>query len=217
MRISRRGLIPVAAAALIAASGVLHAVQTGAWSRGRHLAEAAARLHALPLEAGRWRGTELEFDRDQLKAAEAAGALSRSYSDPAGRSVSVMLLCGPHGPVAVHPPTVCFTAAGYSLATEQRRIVLPGQDGRPAAEFWSADFERTVDGRTVRTRTYWSWSDGSGWKAPDRPRFAFAGTPVLHKLYVTRSLGADDGSEPADEFLKAFLPAVDQTLFSSRS
>ncbi len=214
-----RLLIPVCAAVLIAVSGALHAVQTGAWSGGERRTAAAVRLSRIPLNLGDWKGSEIAFDPRQMKAAEADGAVSRSYSHAAGGpAVSVMVLCGPHGPIAVHPPTVCFTSAGFRQATPAERHTVEDDEHRNLGTFWVSDFEKTVEGLPVRIRTYWAWSDGGAWAAPDHARFAFAGAPVLHKLYATRMVsGVDDASsgrfEVTDRFLRQLLPAVGRTAF----
>jgi hypothetical protein len=212
---------PLAAGVLIALSGMLHAVQTEAWELPRRLATAAEQLHDVPPVVGEWHSREITIEPSQLKAAEAAGGIARIYEHPSGERVNILLLCGPTGPIAVHPPTVCFTAAGYEQVTPQQRFVLTGDDGRPAA-FWMADFERGIDGVPVRIRTYWGWSFGEGWKAPEHSRLAFAGTGVLNKLYVTYEVPRDRArvkptSEPVSLFLKAFLPEVDRALFSTAS
>ena len=221
-----RTIIPVVAGALLAASGILHAYQTGVWNSGKQLSQAAARLSQIPLSVGDWQGTPLEFDPRQLKAAEAAGALSRVYKSEDSRPMNVMLLCGPHGPIALHPPTVCFTGAGYSQSCEVRRHVVHDAEHRELGSFWVADFDKLIDGAPVRIRTYWAWSDGHAWSAADAPRFEYAGAPVLYKLYVTHVVpnSADDSEVTPDEaasdhvsdsdaFLRQLLPAIQRTAF----
>ena len=199
---------------LIAASGVLHAVQTGAWSKDQLLRTSANRLQQLPLSIGSWRGKESAVDPRQLKVAQAAGATFRTYHSD-NTSLNTMLLCGPSGPIAVHPPTICFTAAGYAQVTPQRRVDVRTPDGKHLGSFWTADFEwKNDNGLTSRIRTYWSWSNGSGWKAPAYPRYEFAGSHVLHKLYVTRQLeGEQAEAEPIIAFLQQLLPAANRALF----
>lgn len=217
MNSPRRIAIPAVTAALIAASGALHAVQTGAWGREKLLATSASRLEHVPLELGDWNGRPLELDPEQLKVAQASGAISRSYTDGDRTAVNVMLLCGPSGPIAVHPPTVCFVAAGYTQATEQRRVDVLDSDGRRMGSFWTADFEwPREDGTSNRVRTYWGWSTDGHWKSPDYPRYEFAGSQVLYKLYVTRQVTDEPvESEPIDTFLRSFLPEVNETLFQT--
>ncbi|MBA3315020.1 MAG: exosortase-associated EpsI family protein [Planctomycetaceae bacterium] len=216
--ITNRAAIPIAAAVLIAASGVLHAVQTGAWGREQLLAASASRVEKLPLEIDGWKGKELEFDARQLKVAQASGAISRTYTKAEnGAVLNVMMLCGPSGPIAVHPPTICFTAAGYVQVTKQRRVEVSSPDGRKFGSFWVADFEWRQDGGIPdRIRTYWGWSSDGQWRSPDYPRYEFAGSQVLHKLYVTRQVDSEQ-TEPKviEGFLQDFLPTVNSHLFSA--
>jgi len=207
--------VPVAAAVLIAASGVLHAVQTDAWGKKKRLAAAAASLQSIPLEIDGWRAKEIEFDPAQIKVAQASGAWTRVYAKSDDESLNVMMLCGPSGPIAVHPPTVCFTAAGYRQVTEQRRVDVQDGRGKRIGSFWCADFDwQRPTGSVNRIRTYWSWSNDGIWRAPDYPRYQFAGSPVLNKLYVIRSVNPGESeTESIDRFLRDFLPAANHVLF----
>lgn len=213
--------VPLAAAILIAASGILHALQTDAWGREERLQASAQRLVKVPLQIKGWNGDSLEFDPRQLKVAQAAGAFSRTYTSTDGTtSLNVMMLTGPSGPIAVHPPTVCFTAAGYTQVTSQRRVNVSDASGRTLGSFWTADFEwRKENGLTNRIRTYWGWSNDGRWQAPEYPRYEFAGSRILHKLYVTRQLSEQSQeiaeSEPIDSFLRDFVPAVNEVVFTA--
>ena len=211
--------VPVAAAVLIAASGVLHAVQSGAWGKEKRLADAAASLKTVPLEVGAWRAKELGMEPSQIKTAQASGAWSRVYTKNGGEAVNVMMLCGPSGPIAVHPPTICFTAAGYRQVTDQRRVDVRDATGKSIGTFWCADFEwQQPTGSVNRIRTYWSWSNDGTWRSPDYPRYQFAGSPVLNKLYVIRNVTtSDSGPESIDSFLRDFLPVANETVFGSKA
>lgn len=212
--------VPVAAAVLIAASGLLHAVQSGAWGKEERLAAAATSLKGVPLEVGAWHAKELGMEPSQLKTAQASGAWSRVYTKTGdGERVNVMMLCGPSGPIAVHPPTVCFTAAGYRQVTDQRRVDVRDASGKSIGSFWCADFEwPRPTGSVDRIRTYWAWSNDGKWRAPDYPRYQFAGSPVLNKLYVIRNVNRGDSeAELIDSFLRDFLPVANETVFGSKA
>lgn len=205
------------AAGLIAASGLLHAVQTGAWGGAERRSQAVLRLANVPLNLGDWRGGELPIERRQIEAAGADGVLSRTYVKPPGAGIGVMLLCGPHGPISVHPPTVCFTSAGFRQSSPAERHVVLDDEHRELGVFWVADFDKTADGVPVRIRTYWAWSDGGVWSAPEHARLTYAGDAVLYKLYATRVVGPDESAsdrfETTDQLLRQFLPAISRTAF----
>jgi hypothetical protein len=74
-------------------------------------------------------------------------------------------------------------------------------------QFAVAVFEENRAGNRP-LKVYYAWNDGSGWDAPETPRTAFTGTPMLYKLQIaTRSLGETDA---AVKFLKQNLPKLEQ-------
>lgn len=227
----QRLLPPALGIVLIVAAGILNGQKTDRWGIAEKVEAAADRLKRVPPAFGDWYSTDLEISQYQIQQAEAVGYLSRRYVNrTTGDSVSVMILCGRHGPISVHPPTVCFTGAGWNLDASEKRRELTFSTDKPAHAFWQADFLKTEDGIAERQRTYWAWSTDGNWRAPDNPRFAFAGSPYLYKMYVTYFLpdrsaqvGLSDDEEndetstshdPAYRFMHEFLPLLRQTLFS---
>ena len=229
-------LAPVAGVALLMGAGLMHRTQTAALRDPAVLAAAAERLAAAPRSFDGWTAESLDLTDAQLRMAEATGGFARRYVGPDGEGpIEVMLLTGPQGPISVHPPTVCFRGAGYRQcspvgavsAADLSPAAAPGSD--EAAAFAAASFEKEIDGRPFRIRTYWGWGTGAGWDAPDMPRVAFAGEPFLYKLYVTEFRPADaetvdpdaadaDAAGPGDplpatkSFLNAFLPRLSAVL-----
>jgi hypothetical protein len=225
-----RLLPPIVALAAILASGVVHGLWSGRFGPPADLEAAAARLKNVPLVIGDWSGTEQTMNASQLKAAEAVGYISRHYekvgtgASPEERvALDVTVLCGPTGPMAVHPPTVCFTATGLkqTTSTERMQVVETGTARRH--ELFDTLFGKDTAGESLRLRTLWSWTGTGLWQAPDSPRFTFAPQPYLYKIYVTRRLEpfaegdvAPDGEsehDPREEFLEQFLPELNRALF----
>lgn len=205
---------------LVLATGVVHGLQTGRWRMDDRLEAAAKRLDIdnIPQRFGDWSSSEGEISARELAGAGAVGHLSRTYTNRAnGQMVSVMILCGRHGPISVHPPTVCFTGSGWTANESPRQHDV--QDNRPGTtdRFWTVDFVKMKLGVTQRLRTYWAWSDGSRWEAPEHPRLRYAGEPFLYKLYLT-VLHADDSNEhdaaakTIEDFMEDFLPILDNAL-----
>lgn len=207
----------VAASILVIACGVVHGFWSDRWRQPAETTEAAARLDALPMEAGDWIGTDVEVKNPT--AGGVAGTLSRHYENRrTGDAVSVYMVCGRAGPASGHPPEACYGGSGYDLVAKSR-IAVGGKEDK----FWSADVVKTRVADVTRLRLCWAWNDGQGWNAPDDARWtyvAYRHSPVLYKLYVLRDLnGATPASkeEPCQAFLQAMLPEMDRTLFAPGS
>ena len=205
------------ALALLIPCGILHGLWTDRWGVSDEPAASVARLARLPLTVGEWDGREIETDPREGGAGKVAGHVLRRYENRrTGGAVSVLLVCGRPGPVAVHTPEVCYGGAGYDLAAAPVRYVArPEPSGRPG-EFWEATFHRRDAAGPVRLRILWAWNAAGAWEAPDNPRLAFARFPALYKVYVLRetaSSGEEPGEEPCKEFLRRLLPELETALF----
>jgi hypothetical protein len=207
----------VAASVLVIVCGVVHGFWTDRWRLPVETAAAAARMDALPMDIGDWRGAAIDVKNPQ--AGGVAGTLERRYSNKlTGDEVSIFLVCGRAGPVSIHTPEACYGASGFTFSGKSKATVRDR-----GGEFWSADAEKTTAADTSRLRIYWSWNDGKGWAAPtEDARWTYVSwrVPVLYKLYVLRDLnGATQASkeEPCQAFLQAALPELDRALFAPGS
>lgn len=157
---------------------------------------AVAQLNELPRTLGPWSGVDIPLDPLQLRAAGVAGGLAREYThDETGAAFTLTILVGPPGALAVHPPTACFRGRGDNLLSGPTGWTFPV--GGRTHEFRSAIFEAPAP-RSQITAVAWSWQDGDGdtpWTTPTFPRWTFATSPVLKKLYLTRESTALDTSE----------------------
>ena len=208
---------------LLVSAGVVHGVWTNRWGLPPDIEAAAARLQDVPATIGEWTSTEVPIDERQLILAEAVGHLSRRYVRPAGNNttetVHVMVLCGPTGPMSVHPPTVCFTSAGLVQTYPERRAqVLPKDKSQPDT-FFETVFVRSAAASPLTMQTLWSWSPGDRWHAAGNPRIAFARAPFLYKIYVTREIvnraaeeSSSDEPDPSIKFLEVFLPELNKAI-----
>jgi hypothetical protein len=217
----RRWLPAAVAAVVMLISGLVHGLQTDRWrwSTPQQVSNAAARLQQVPATMGDWDSQELEMSTRQLERAEAIGHLSRLYTNRAdGTQVSVLIVCGRPGPIATHPPTVCFQGTGLSLSAPETHFVVreSNDDKAPLlGEFWLADFHKTVEGLPLWKRTFWAWQATDSWHAPVNPRFAFARNPYLYKLYITRSMTDNrtrPENDPGVQFMREFIPVLNRTL-----
>lgn len=205
------------AAAVLIISGYLHGVETNRWGATDDLPRAVQALEQVPATIGDWTSEPVPMPAAQLEVAEVAGHFSRHYVNRTdGTAVNVLIVCGRPGPIAVHPPTVCFTGGGYQVA-ELRTTDVRAAD-TVLGQFHCADFVKDAGGIPLRIRTWWGWSTDGSWQAPDQPRRTFAGQPALYKMYVTRQLRSESEpleDDPAESFLRQFLPKVREQLATS--
>ncbi len=216
-----RALLPTTALFLVIAAGLVHGKWTRRWAIGHEIEAAAARLKHVPDRVGSWEGKSLELSRDQLLMAEIAGYVSRRYEDHRRRdAVSILLVCGPAGPISVHTPDICYAGAGYEPTGPPVRKSLPVGPGGHPAEFWHAIFSKRNVPVPVTLSILWAWSSDGHWEAPDNPRLSFASRPALYKLYVIHELiapeDAMDQDHPVTEFLNPLLAELDRSLFENR-
>jgi hypothetical protein len=209
----RRYLPLIAGAVVLGVSGVVHGLWTDRWNVSSAVDAACARLDAVPATLGEWDSQPLELDARQLAVAETAGHLARRYVHRrSGQQVSLILLCGRPGPLAVHRPDICYTGAGYQLAGEPEKWTPTGSETQ--AQFWTTRFFRPGN-ETAALRVFWTWSSDGNWVAADQPRLAFAQASALYKLYLVQPLAQPD--EPlaggvAQDFLQVLLPELKRCL-----
>ena len=207
----------IVAASAVVAAGVVHGLRTDRWTAKADVAAAAARLDGVPTKVGEWDGHPIEIDDRQLALAEAVGHLSRIYVNRrTGAEVTVIVLCGRPGPIALHSPEVCYTGAGYSLDGEATTCPLKG-DGVPAAEVFKGKFVKP--GPPPDTlNVFWAWKSDGPWGAPSSPRLTFVRSSILYKLYAIRRLARPDedaSQEPCLDFLREFLPELEKRISPS--
>jgi hypothetical protein len=211
----KRIVITALAIVVILASGIVHGIWTGRWEFSDEPAASVARLPNIAMELGDWQGQTLDAESQQL--GDASACLLRRYMNQlTGANVTVFLLCGRPGPVAIHPPDSCYAAGGYEIATPSL-FKAPEEPGANLAEFRVARMRKKRAGEHSQLRIFWSWNDGTGWRVPADPRWTFASASVLFKLYLVREL--PDFEEPLDDdpgidLMRRLLPELDKVLFT---
>jgi hypothetical protein len=214
-------VIAVAAGALVAAAVVERRVSD---VTSGDVAAAAAKLDRVPREFGDWTSTEVPMDGKVLTVAGAAGHVSRAYANRKKNwRLSVLLLCGPTGPIGAHEPRDCYAGNGYDTGDKPlpRAVGLPGG---ATATYWSGLFEKKAAAAPdeLPLRVCWAWGADGKWEASADPRTEYVTRRALYKLYVSRpEPRASTGPTPADRpkapdaietFLTAFLPEVNAAL-----
>lgn len=187
--------------------------------RQQKLIHASEMLTSLPLECGNWTGTSIEVDPEEVRIAEATGAVLRRYRNRlSGDLVTVLLLCGPPGPISVHPPTACYQARGYRLVDEPNRVIF--EDDSRSHEVLAAEFSNPAGFAEDRVGITWCWTADGHWTAPQNPRLEFADEAALLKLYITWDRGGDDRSLEASipkEFFHSFKDSFEGHMFRRES
>jgi hypothetical protein len=207
---------------LILTSLVLaYAVAENLWTERWHTGPEPGpeQLAQVPKTIGPWEDIEdKQLDAREIRVAELHGYLSRRYFNSlTGETLTVLLVFGQPGPIAVHSPQVCFGGAGF--APVEKRIHFTLEGGQAASsDFWSEKFQRPDAAIPEQFHVYYGWNTGAGWHAVEQPRLAYPWAHRLYKLYVARTLTRMDepGTEdPIPDFLKLFTPELDRCLFQN--
>ncbi len=199
--------------AVLLAGGVVHGLYAERWQTSTAREEAVAKLPCVPMTVGEWVGEVQTTDDKEYAQAGAQGYWARMYRKDA-KEFLVILMVGRSGRMAVHTPEVCYSGAGFDIAGSPALYAARTSGGAELGAFWSANFLKPSI-VNAELQLSWSWSDGSLWKAPTNPRTTFAGQPALYKLYISQyvsGLGSDAGTKNRDEFLRVFLPALNEAL-----
>jgi hypothetical protein len=211
----KRTFITISAVVAVLITGIVHGIWTGRWEFTDEPGASVARLPNVSMELGDWQGETLDAESSQI--GDASGCVLRRYTNKfTGANVTVFLLCGRPGPVAIHPPDSCYAAGGYEIATPSL-FKAPADSAATSAEFRVARMRKKRAGEQTQLRIFWSWNEGKGWRVPSSPRVTFAPSQVLFKLYLVREL--PDFEEPLDDdpsldLMRRLLPELDKVLFT---
>ena len=212
LTMSRTNLFLLLAAAITIGSGLLHGHLNQRWGIDQQLQAAAEKLQRLPDSFGDWKlKTTKPLSDSAVDMLQCAGYLNAIYvNDKTGEQITAAIMVGPGSTMAIHTPEICYSAKNFKQLGG-KRVVEVEFDNRPDQSFWAVDFE-VNDVAAKELRVHYAWSDGSDWRAPDKPRLAFAGKRTLFKLQVAEYLSplqvnADDTTV---RFLRDFLPLLDE-------
>lgn len=209
----KRFLPPALAVVLVVLCGAVHGYWTGRWA-GDRSAEVAGRFDQVALDLGDWQGRDLDTPAS-LKAGM-DGVLYRTYVQrTTGKAVTVYLVCGRPGPVAVHTPDACYAASGFEV-TPLGRQALNGPSGATPARLEAVRVVKKRAAEQIRQHVFWSWNGTGAWQVPDNPRTTFYRCRRLYKLYLIRDLsrpgeGVDD--DPCLDLMQHLRPELQRVLF----
>lgn len=205
----------IAATLIVIIAGGAHGWRTNRWIANESLEAAKQRVAAVPSEIGRWKSTDFDLTEMEVSVGEIEGYIKREYiHQDTGAVAHVLLVTGEAGPISVHPPTSCLSSRGYQLVRNPTILPFKGKH-----QFSHADFKNSAIDDASLIRVYWGWSSGDQWQTPSSPRIAFAGEPVLFKLYVSEQwfpTGNTQEDAGASKLLMAdLLPAIDAAFARS--
>lgn len=179
---------------------------------------AVDRLQGMPENFNDWISKDESLSERERNVAGIRAYVRRHYTHRVtGHHVGLTILCGPSGPMAVHPPTACFEGTGFQLASGPMITSFEVATASQPSEFNLASFTKKETRIPLLVRVFWGWSTTGDWSAPAHPRFAFRGQPWLYKLYVTDhspSRNPESVIPQADGFLNDALPIIRQALAS---
>lgn len=197
------------AASLTLVSGVAHGFLDGRWAQQSDLKSFGNGLGELPESVGDWDLVEQsELADNARRLLRCHGSLVREYQNSnTGDRVSIALLFGPRGPIAVHTPEVCYSSVGTKPDGPRlaRTVAIDGVDHT----FWKTKFMREPNPEPV-FEVWYGWSDGGKWFASEHPRFWM--TENLFKIQLSGPASEFDSNSACRDFLTAFLPDVQEYL-----
>jgi len=214
-----RGILFFLAVGLTLVSGVIHGHLTGRWGPPSLMVDAGEDLQNIATDLGDWHMEDSSPISDEAIAQlQCAGYINRTYKNRhTGHVINVALLIGPAAPVSIHIPEICYSSTAYTIQDHRRRVNVCDEESKE--RFWALTFSsRDVHDDTLRV--YYAWNDGSGWSAPDRPRYTFTARPFLYKMQLAAYVppgGTEFDEDPCHRFLESFLPEVENHLMTPDS
>jgi len=206
------------------AAGSLHGHMTLRWGLRPDMKAAADLLERIPDRCGDWQMESSQtMSEGTVKMLRCAGYISRRYvNQESGEGVNVNIVFGLPGPISEHTPEVCVPSRNFmQLGIRERTSIERPKNstaGAPSDEFWFVDFQNN-NVSSQRVRTYWAWSTGDRWSAPDGVKSTFAGSRQLYKIQLSTSAWSgpsvatpDAPDDACGRFLKEFLPVAQRHL-----
>ena len=129
-------VLPVSGVLLLVGTlwgGWWHGHTANRWGYDAALKVAAERLsRPLGERLGNWRMVgETPMPSDALQMLQCPAHINRTYiNEQTGDTVSVFVIVGPSGPIAVHTPEVCYSSQDYSTAEQRSALTIRDRSER---------------------------------------------------------------------------------------
>lgn len=186
-------------------SGVVHGRLDGRWSAAPKLTEIGSKLNSLPDRVGQWELVEeTPLPQNAQDILRCFGSTNRVYQniDTADR-VTVAVMFGRRGPIAVHTPEVCYSGRGTKQSGPTRREIVPIDSVNHSV--WTVSFEDNQD-KQPKLEVLYAWSVGEEWVAADNPRFWL--TENLYKIQIAGPPTAKGQESVTLEFFRELIPQL---------
>ncbi|MDA7878397.1 EpsI family protein, partial [bacterium] len=155
---------------LIIGGGVAHGYLDNRWTNQDAARVRSKALLNLPLKVGKWElvsSTELEDSTKRIL--QCYGSILHEYvNNTTGAQVTVFVVCGPRGPIAVHTPEVCYSSSGTEPAGD--RVASPMLINGDSQSLWTVKFRKPRSSDPPHLEVWYGWSDGGPWQAASLPR-----------------------------------------------
>ena len=200
---------------LTIASGAMQGRLSNRWGPSDTLRQAGAKIESLPQKFAAWEMKKAEkMGEDALNQLQPAGYIQRLYVNrDSGAAVSVTVMVGMSGPIAVHTPEICYGGRDHQQQGPRQAIDVPCATGGEET-VWKTTFRmKGIDARMLNV--YYAWSPGDHWVAAENPRFAYATKPLLYKIQLSSQVPSwlnDQAADPGLQFLIDFLPVLQKHL-----
>lgn len=209
MKLTSLVVLGAALVAMTVAGGIVHGRWTNRWGHHADTKSAGVRLEQLPMTIGDWHSNGNDpLDPNVANLLQCAGSVNRIYENAkTGDRVSVAILLGPSGPIAVHTPEVCYSSQNYHIEHDRTRWRAIETD-EPGDELWDLRMQGN-DVSAQPFRVLYGWTATKYWGTPENPRYSFGGSSYLYKLQIAGPVPSDDQKrDVCREFLAVFLPVV---------
>jgi Protein of unknown function (DUF3485) len=195
--------------ALTIAVGYVHGRLTNRWGLRPDVQNAGKRLRQTPLDIGDWRAPgDTELDPQVQQILQTSGSLNRVYENKrTGDRVSIAVLLGPAGPIAVHTPEVCYSSQNFQVQDDRKSLTLASVEEHKD-ELWELGLQ-AKDVSASNLRVLYGWTNNRFWNASENPRFLYGGSPFLYKLQLAGPPSLEGQKRDiCKEFLGEFLPVL---------
>jgi hypothetical protein len=201
----------VLALLLTTASGLLHGRISQRWGFDQRMHDAGTRLTEFPEQLGNWQyEDDFELSKSAIELLDCQGYIHRGYRHrETGEYVKLAVMVGPGSKMSIHVPEICYEASNFTLIESRRVWQVEANDQQHA--FWGVVF-KVNDVSQRQLRVLYGWSNGQTWVAPESPRWAVAGEPVLYKLQLAYALQHAGQTEISEQRLESLLLEIVNAL-----
>jgi hypothetical protein len=184
-------------------TGAVQGWFSGRWIDRSKQQSISKSITELPTSVGDWTmQKDVPLERAAISLLNPYGYINRVYAnEKTGWIISIAVLYGLKGPIAVHTPEVCYSSRDFIILGDKTVYTLPIPN---EGTLWSQEFQSRKVG-AEHMMVYHGWTDGGPWMAAKNPRFLR--TETLTKLQIA-AFGADREKDPIPEFLEQFIPSL---------